>query len=329
MAALMLLTACNKSNEKSRYEVAPVAVKTLTVQCGTVDGNDNYSGVVEEADGSSVGFTTMGTVKSVNFKLGQKVCKGQVLATLDDTSLSQAYNTAQATLSQAQDAYNRMKQLHEKGSLAEIKWVDVQTALQQATAAEQIAHKALSDATLRAPISGTISGKSLEVGQTVLPGQEALRIMQTSALKVKFSVPEREIQNIKEGQPVTIDIDNKLYNGKITEKGISASVLSRQYEVKALILEASADLLPGMIASVQPISANRSQRIVLPVSLLQLDTDNRQYVWVNEKGEARRRFVQIGEILPEGIVITCGLEAGDQVITEGRQKVSEGSPITE
>lgn len=87
--------------------------------------------------------------------------QGQLLATLDEVSMQNRYQAAKAALKQAEDAYQRMKELHEKGSLAEMKWVEVQSKLQQAQSMEAVARKNLTDCQLYAPFSGVIAEKSL------------------------------------------------------------------------------------------------------------------------------------------------------------------------
>ena len=97
----------------------------------------------------------------VKVDLGSRVRQGQLLAALDEVSMQNTYQAAKAALKQAEDAYQRMKELHEKGSLAEMKWVEVQSKLQQAQSMEAVARKNLTDCQLYAPFSGVIAEKSL------------------------------------------------------------------------------------------------------------------------------------------------------------------------
>lgn len=92
--------------------------------------------------------------------LGQQVNAGQLIATLDPTSMQNSYQAAQAVLEQAEDAYRRMKELHDKGSLPDMKWVEVQSKLEQARSMEQIAKRKLDDCRLYAPFSGIIAEKT-------------------------------------------------------------------------------------------------------------------------------------------------------------------------
>ena len=148
------------------------------------------------------------------------------------------YQAAKAALKQAEDAYQRMKELHEKGSLAEMKWVEVQSKLQQAQSMEAVARKNLTDCQLYAPFSGVIAEKSLEVGQNVVPGVQVLKLVSDDRLKVRISVPETEIARVARGQKAVIEapvLNGTTAEGVVTEKGVQANPLSRSYEVNVSI----------------------------------------------------------------------------------------------
>lgn len=101
----------------------------------------------------------MGTVKKIYVDLGERVTQGKLIAEIDPTSIRSSYDAAKSTLEQAEDAYKRMKLLHDKGSIAEMKWIEVQSKLQQARSMEEVARKNLKDCKLYAPYSGVISEK--------------------------------------------------------------------------------------------------------------------------------------------------------------------------
>ena len=113
----------------------------MTVNAGTSTNTGRYSGTVEEENGTLLSFSIAGTIQTLNIRLGQHVQAGQLLATLEETSMQSSYNAAKATLEQAEDAYRRMKELHDKGSLPDIKWIEVQSQVEQARSMEQIAKK--------------------------------------------------------------------------------------------------------------------------------------------------------------------------------------------
>lgn len=325
----LMMTGCRQQEMRESH---PVKVKVMNVTPETFSGEQEFSGTVEESSGSTLSFPVAGTVQQIRVEAGQRVVKGELIAVLDEATLHNAYKAASAMLAQAEDAYLRMKQLHDAGSLPEIQWVEIQSKLKQAQSAEAISKKNLADGRLYAPFSGVISEKSVEVGHNVMPGLPVVRLVTINQVKVCVSIPENEISHIKTGQPVNVSVpalDGKTFSGKIVEKGIAANSLSRSYEVKALIDNSSWELMPGMICTLNIVNEKAGTAIILPTSVIQTDERNRTFVWVNDNGKAQKKVVRTGTLTGNGVVILSGISTGDRVIVEGQQKVSEGMEITE
>lgn len=330
--ALTGLNSCGLKKEKIK-ETPPVKVTVMPVATSTSTGGRTYSGTVTSGDGAEVSFTIPGTVKAIYVDAGQKVQKGQLLAELKDGTLQNNYNIAKAALDEAQDAYNRFKKLHDAKALADMRWVEVQNTLTQAQNAADVARRALDDAKIYAPVSGTIAEKSVDVGQTVIPALPVLKVVALGAVKVSIPVPENEIGAMTEGEKATITVEalgNRVICGKLTEKGIVANPLTRAYDVKFSVDNPKGDLLPGMLCTVAlqgDTAATASTAITLPAQAVLLAADNRNFVWLAQDGKAQRRFIETGEITPAGITVAKGIAAGDTVIIAGMQKVSNGTRV--
>lgn len=323
----LMVSGCGRQEVSTTH---PVRVKVIEVKPEQIAGGQHYSGTVEESAGSDLSFSVAGTVQQIRVEPGQRVAKGELIAVLDEVSLQNAYDASVALLEQAEDAWQRMKQLHDAGSLPEMQWVEVQSKLKQAQSAEAISKKSLADSKLYAPFSGVISEKSAEVGHNVLPGMPVVRLVDVGRVKITVSIPENEISRIALNQPVSVEVPalgGAQFSGKIAEKGIAAKALSRSYEVKAIVGNPSGELMPGMICTLGIGYGNDSSAIVLPVRVIQTDEANRCFVWVNDNGKAAKRIVEAGRLEKDGLQVTSGLEAGDEVIVEGQQKVSEGMDI--
>ena len=187
-ALIVVLSGCN--SKKEEQAVAPIKVKTMAVQTGNVDGSRTYVGVIQESYGSTLSFATLGTVSQVLVDEGQAVRKGQLLAVIDKTSAQSAHDMAMSTLSQARDAFKRLEQLYKKGSLPEIRFVDVQTKLAEAEAAERIARKTLQNCELRAPFDGFISQRMVDTGNHMAPGLGCFKLVKLDRVEMKIAVPE-------------------------------------------------------------------------------------------------------------------------------------------
>ena len=247
-------------------------------------------------------------------------------------SLQSSYEAAKASLEQAEDAYSRMKELHDKGSLPEIQWVEVQSKLRQARSMEEIASKNLKDTRLYAPFSGVIAEKNVEAGQNVAPGVPVVKLVSLSGLKVRISVPETEVGHVSLGQEVEIIVpalNGKRYTGRIAEKGIVANALSRAYDVKIQLLEADKELMPGMLTEVRLDSQKAGILCVIPAHIVQIDEKNRSFVWVDDNGKAKKRVITCGDFTAEGVTVVEGLHQGDRIIVEGQQKVCNDTKLSD
>ena len=359
LLASSLLVSCGKKNEDATT-AETVKVKEMIVGEGgltTANGAGSaigasassdfeYSGTVQEENGAVLSFSQIGTITRLNVKMGDRVRKGQLIASIDPTNVRNTFDMARSTRNQAEDAFKRMKQLHDKGSLPEIKWVEAQSQLQQAVSAENIARKNLGDCNLYAPFSGIISEKNAEVGQNAAPGVPIVKLVTTNVLNVMISVPESEMVGIHLHQHARIQVqalDNRQFEGYVIEKGVIADPVSRSYTVKIRVVGAGDGLLPGMVSQVSlgkismssdtdatiASSDNNSSNanVVIPAQLVQLGDDNSNFVWVDEGGKAVRRSIVTGAYLSNGVSIVSGLKYGDKLIVEGQQKVSTGTKV--
>ena len=327
--AIIFVTGCTGGTETVKTEKV-IPVKTLVVSGSGKMTERNYVGTAEESSAVSVGFSGMGTVERVLVAEGERVKKGQLLAVLNSSTVQNAYEATKSTLNQAQDAYDRLKPLYEKGSLTDIKWVEVESGLEQAKAMEAIAKKSVDDSNLFAPMSGIISKRSLEEGENVMPGFSAFKLVSIDEIDVKVSIPENEIGSIATGQSAIITVpalDNEEYTGRVDKKGVEANPISHTYEIRIRVKNPHLSLMPGMVGKVSLHSDTDSERIVVPNRVVQITHDGKHFVWLADGSAAKRRFVTVGALANDGVIITDGLNTNDRVIVDGYSKVSEGMQI--
>lgn len=333
-AMLFVLSSCGHSNpEIHGGNSNPIRVKTICASPSSTSNSDSYSGTIEAGNSTVLSFSAPGTIKSINVSEGQHVSKGQLIASIDGASLKNGYDIALASLREAQDAYNRMKKLHDANALPEMQWVSVQEKLKQAEAAAEIAKTGMNDANIYAPMSGVIAHKLADVGQTAAPGLPIVELMDVSTLKAKISVPESDLTAMKTGANATISAGDRSYSGKLVEKGVAANALSHNYDIKFLINEPDDYIMPGMICNVSvegitpTADSDVTQEIVLPPQAVILDWDNNSYVWVSDNGVAQRKQVETDGLDSRGIIVKSGLNPTDSVIVEGQQKLSSGLKV--
>ena len=343
-ALLLVVTGC--SSRKEDKQRPPINVKTITASIIPTGSGQSYSGTVEAQVETALSFSVAGTIKTLNFHQGQLISSGQILGTVDASTKTSTLNAskagiqnAQAQLTQAQDAYDRMKMLHDENALSEQKWVmakenlkRAQAALKQAEAMEQISKKGMNDTRLVAPFSGYISAKLAEVGQNAIPGTPVAKLVRIDQVKVKIAVPEEEISRIRVGSTISFKVaalENASFSGIIREKAVKADPLSHSYEVNAIVQNRDQRLLPGMICEVYTEQGESSNTILLPAELIQVERNNKTFVWTVKNGKAQRTNVTIGKNVGDMITIRGGISPGDKVIAEGQHKVSSGMEVKE
>ena len=331
--AMLLLVICASCSENKKTGMkAPTRVKTEVLSPALENGSQNYVGIVEEREATAVSFTGMGVVRRVLVSEGQAVGRGQLIAEMDNTQARNMLSGAEAQMAQANDARARYKMLHDAGSLPEVQWVEIQSKVAQAKSQLAIAKKNLADCRLVAPVSGIIGKKNVGAGETAMPSQAVVTILDISSVKVKVAIPETEMNAITPSTPSVVSVEavqERMLGGRI-EKGVLADALTHTYDVRINVKNPNRKLLPGMVANVRFTATTTPQanQQSLPVTAVQKSADGSLFVWtISKDSTAHRTPVSIGETLGNRIVITDGLQAGQRVVTEGYQKLSEGTKV--
>lgn len=333
----LLMAGCADSDPqqlKEKLMGGPAEERVIAVgvqRIDTVGGlvRNSYPGALEESHSVDISFKYGGTLQQLLVEEGSHVRKGQVLARVNSPSMESSLRAAQATLEQAQDAYDRLKKVHDNGSLPEIKWREMVANLEKAQANYDLANAMLADNTVTAPFEGTVTGLNVTMGESVTPLKPIMRIIGSDGLVVKISVPESEISKVQVGDEAQILIPalgDRRYEGTVVERSMTASLLTHSYPVKISVSQPDAELLPGMVGKVV-LQSDINKGIVVPANAILINNDGK-FVWVAEEGRATRRKISISGYSGNGVLIGEGLHSGDIVIVEGYQKVSEGMKVT-
>ena len=330
---LSVIVVCSCGQKQEQNAKAPVRVKTEVVSTAMSMGGQTYVGIVEEREATAVSFTGMGVVKRVLVNEGQAVSRGQLIAEMDDTQARNLLSGAEAQMMQANDALDRYKMLHDNGSLPEVQWVEIQSKVAQAKSQLEVAKKNLADCRLTAPVGGIVGKRLVGAGETALPSQAVVSILDISTVKVKVAIPEAEICGIGANTSSVIKVEaiNGSFTGGRIEKGVQADALTHTYDIRINVANGERKLLPGMVASVQFAAVAQQQteqQLSVPVTAVQKKADGSLFVWtVANDSTAHRTTVTTGETMGNRIVVATGINDGNRVVTEGYQKLSENSKV--
>jgi len=335
LAALTLLAACTPSADRSDgRKTAPIRVSAIILTKSKVTAPLHYSGTVEAFQTIPLNFKTSGTVESVVVQAGDIVRKGQLLATVDETDAQSMYNITLSQYQQAKDAYDRLKTVHDNGSLPEIKWVEMESKLEQAKSSLDLAKSNLDKCRLTAPADGMIGRRNTEPGMSALSlGSAPLELVDIRQVYVKISVPENEIALLKKGMPARFAVPalgERAFEGRMEVITPVADRISRTYEAKALVANPDLALKPGMVCDMNMERPVEREVFLVPGTCVTMDFDKKAYVFVVDpaKSTASRRQVVTGQYYGDGLEIVSGLQAGERVVSEGKEKLSDGCKIS-
>ena len=165
-----------------------------------------------------------------------------------------------------------------------------------------------------------------------MPSQAVVTILDISTVKVKVAVPESEIGSINAHTATSIKVDaiGRSYRGGRIEKGVQADALTHTYDIRINVVNGDFKLLPGMVANVcfAPQGAHGMGSKLIPVTSVQKKSDGTLFVWtVDNHNAAHRTRVTVGETQGNYVTVVDGLGIGARIVTEGYQKLSEGTKV--
>jgi RND family efflux transporter MFP subunit len=332
--SILIVTACNEKKEidgGKNVNQGITKVKTVKVSEKSSSNILNYSGVIIPEVNIPLSFLVSGKITKIYVDEGDFVKKGQPVAEIDNSSYKDSYNAALAVKNQAQDAYDRLKPVYEKGTLPEIKWVEVLSKLNQAKASLNIAQKKLNDCTLKAPSSGIIGRKFYEAGTNITPVNTVFDLVSINKVYAKISVSEDEISMFTKGQVADIKVsalNTGDYQGIVKKIGVMANPVSRTYDVKILINNNNLEIKPGMVCDVN-IDVQHNNSCYVPYGCVSKDKNGNAYVYkVDTKTNTiKKQQVTTGNFLNNSIQIISGLTENDVVVLSGQHKLTDNQKV--
>lgn len=291
-------------------------------------------GTVTAINGASLSAEVGGIVDTIHFESGQDVQKGDVLLTLrannDPAVLAQLQ--AQAKLDEInyardlkQFAANAVAQSTVDTDRANLAAAQAQVAAQQASMDEKI---------VRAPFSGRLGIRQVNLGQYLQPGTAIVTLEQLSPLFVDFYLPQQALVALKVGQVVNLKIDaypGQTFPAKIAAIGATVDSATRSIAVRAVLQNDDLRLRPGMFASVSVETGAPKEAVTLPQTAIAYSSyGDTVYVVKHGQGNtlvADQVFVTLGATRGDQVQILDGVKPGDEVVTAGQVKLHNGSPV--
>jgi membrane fusion protein (multidrug efflux system) len=310
-----------KKNEAVPVEVAAVAERRISA---------SYSGTanLEVPADAQVVAKTGGVLLRVLVEEGDTVEAGQALAQIDPERTRLEVARAEATMRRLQANFERSKELFERKLVSADANDQLRYEFESAKAAYDLARLELSYTTITAPISGVVAQRMAKPGNLIALNAPVYRIVDTSYLEAVLNVPEREMNTMTPGLPIRMMVDalsGQVFQGEVGR--ISPVVDSQTGTFRVVgVFRGQDKLRPGMFGRLNIVYDERDAALTVPRIAL-IEGSGESAVFVVEDGKAVRKVLQLGYINGEYAEVLGGIEAGEQVITQGRVAVRDGAEV--
>lgn len=342
VAALLVLSSvavtvgCSADRDATAQSESTPEERTATVRTRQVEAEEIADVAILSADllperRATLAAEVPGTIEELRVELGDRVRRGQVLALIDTRDLRQQVVEAEALYTQAQDRFERAEKLFEKRSITRGQQIDAVAARDVAQARLASVRLALEKSEVKAPWTGHVAAKLVEVGDYAAPGQPLIELVAMDKIKVKAPASSADVRYLRVGVPVVVRVDafpGEEFEGEVVRLGAELDSGSRTLDVEAEIDNSDLRLRPGLFGRMELLRRRLSDVLLAPLTAV-VDFENQKIVYVVRDGRAERRVVELGPVVGARVVIEQGVEAGESLVVAGQQQVADGQRVIE
>ncbi|BDW92582.1 efflux RND transporter periplasmic adaptor subunit [Allomuricauda sp. XS_ASV26] len=278
-----------------------------------------------------------GTLNKVYVKEGQKVTKGQLLATIDDGGLSSQLAQLRTQAELSKTTFERQKRLWEQNIGSEIQYLQAKTNYEAQQSAVKQMESQVGKSSIRAPFTGIIDDVIKDQGTVVSPGpgSEVFRIVNLSNMYIEVEVPESHLQNVTPGKDVKVyfPVLGDSVNTKIRQTGNFINPSNRSFTAEIPVPSHDGKIKPNLTARVMINDYTSENAILIPQSILSENADGEQYVLlvaadsIENNPVAKKVVIKTGKTQGDYVEVLSGINEGDAIIDEGARSVKEGQQV--
>jgi membrane fusion protein (multidrug efflux system) len=316
---------------KAAEAAGAVPVSVLKVAPENFAGYLEVQGRVDFDQNATVGARAAGTLTSVRVQRGDRVRKGQVLATVDAGILDANIAELRTRMDLARIVYEKQAGLWKQQIGTEIQYLQAKNTYESLQRNLATLNQQRSLYNVVAPYSGVVDNVLPKLGETVAPGAPVVQLNSGQGGKVLADVSEAYAGSIKAGDKALVtlpDLGGEEIPSTVRTVSRTISATSRTFTVELRLPgDQAGKLRPNMVATVRIQNYGKASATVLPVDLIQHDEENAYVLVVNRQGgkaTAAKRVIKTGQTYNGKQEITSGLQSGDEVISAGYQNLNEG-----
>ena len=320
------------------FQPPPEAVTTIVAKQEKWPATLSVIGTATAVQGVTVSADLPGTVDKIYFDSGKPVHQGEILVQLDTRQERAQLAAMEAQRDLAKINYARNKDLVDQGVISRQDY-DKATAEQRQTDAQVGEIRAtIERKTIRAPFSGILGIRQVNLGQYLAAGDPVVPLQSISPIYVNFGVPQQDAAQVRVGQTLRItanDLKDSEFTGRVNAINSVVDVTTRNLQVQATVANPQGKLRPGMFVQVELKFGDGRQIIALPASAISYAPYGDSVFVVAEltgpKGESyrgvRQQFVKIEGSRGDQVAVVSGLKPGDEVVTSGAFKLRTGAAV--
>jgi len=347
LSVMLLIASCGGEYKKTIVDNSPtISVKTNQVAANANSPFLSTSGKIQAVNSADLSTRMMGYVNKVHVNVGDKVRKGQLLVSINNSDLqakraqvNAGITEATAAFNNAQKDYNRFKNLFSENSASQKEMDDMTANYEMAKARLEAANQMKNEvnaqftySNITAPFDGTVTSKNVEAGNMANPGAPLISIETPGHFEVMAMVPESEISEIEKGSTVAVLVKsiNKTIKGKVTEVSTSAKNTGGQYLVKIALDKTDANILSGMFTTVQfPVERKaKSTMVLIPTDVIITNGQLSGVYTVSQSNTAMLRWLRLGRTFGNQVEVLSGLNADEAYIVSAEGKLFNGAKIS-
>jgi membrane fusion protein (multidrug efflux system) len=335
-----------KGKEAEKAGPPPEAVASAVAQHQAWERALSAVGTVTGVKSVELSNDAAGRVRRIRFESGALVKKGQILVELDTSMERAQLASAESRRDLAEVTARRSRALVADDVIAVAQLDNDETQLQTARAEIAALQAVIDRRIVRAPFSGRLGIRAVDVGQYLSPGTKLTTLEEIGAIFVDFSLPQQRLANVHEGMPVRItigDAEKPIAEGVLSAIDPTVDEATRSIKLRASVPNPRDELRPGMFANVSVVAPAREQVVIVPATaVVHASYGDSLFVVENKKSGspgmpktpqgkpvkiARQQFVRLGEARGDFVVILQGVTPGQEVVSAGAFKLRNGSPI--
>ena len=332
---LLALAGCKKAADKPAAPSADAAPPAVPVEVAvarrdTVIDAIAATGQIEAVQSIELRPDIEGRIVEILFREGSEVAQGTPLFRIDDAELKAEVARAEADRDLAEQSLVRTQDLIKQRASSQADLERAEAMSRSADASLALLKVRLDRTVVRAPFGGVVGQRFVSLGDYVTTATRLASLQTVNPERVTFQVPERFATLLQRSQTVAFQVAamrDRTFVGTVDFVDPVVQLPGRTITVKALVPNPKRELQPGMFVDVRLTTASRPEAVVVPEEAI-LALQGTTIVWVVKDGKVTRRPVTLGVRVPGFVEVVEGVEAGEEVVVGGIEKMSEGAPVS-